>query len=280
MSSSGGEFSSDLFGEDEGALSPTAPSEGATQEPPVLEAQVEGFQEPSSLFAQEGETESTPVLSTAPVSDFYSLRILGFLTAAQQEKLEDLAHRTGIEGSRVQWELSFKVGRFLLPRVGEYVLIYWLQALRDWSVEFQISQVASEVGEGTSDAGLLSENKPCLQLEEVRPFLSAPEKIPMTFLPQNLSWDEAHLPTDALWVSALFRRPMPINGREWQDSAEFLDLLERLQRQLAHKAFYRKVSQLTHLQVSTFPVRMPSSSFLWERVVLCGVVVWEPEKKI
>lgn len=225
------------------------------------EAAPEAFELPASETGPIAElrnfSENLPIGAPVVQAEFpFSLKIIGELTPAEQEKLTDLLGRENMGIRAIDLEPQFAAGRVLIPRISEFAGVLIAQALRAARVEiilapsdsvFATEDTASPDQPGSYAKRTTAESK-------VFGAGSHPaEDIAITTL-SVLPEIPHYVVIDVVTASAALKT----TAVEAEGSTEYLELMDKLKQELRYKAYRKGATAILNFEISLTPLSGPS----------------------
>ena len=194
---------------------------------------------------------------TAPVAAAFpfSLLIEGRLKPDEQEKLLDLISKEKIGIRAMDLELQLQKGKILIPRISEYAGIMIVQALRGVSAEMKLapSDQIFSTADTRSEVTVEKESHTLSSIAGASPFEHPAENIPVTS-ERQLPGTMAGIMIDTVTASAMLKSTTV----EMETSAEYLEILENLKRELKYKAYHRGGTAVVGFSVTLSPLSIPT----------------------
>ncbi len=206
---------------------------------------IPSFETPPSMDTMEPVKQFSEQIVAAPSSVQaafpFSLVITGPLTPQEKEKLLDILSREKMGIQEMDLEPQLQSGKILIPRISEYAGVMIIQAMR--GTRAKMSLAPSD--QMTESALASSESHASYSGGELHPV----EKIPtsQTLIPG------AH-PIDALVASATLRS----NIVEAENSSEYQEILEALQREIKYKAYRKGANAVMSLTIQLVQLDLPT----------------------
>jgi hypothetical protein len=186
-----------------------------------------------------------------PASFPFSLMVEGHLTPAEQEKLLDILSRENMGIRELDLETQFQCGKLLIPRVSEYAGVLLVHALRTAAVEIKL--VPSDLGELIANSP-----EPTTQATSasqlVAPDLSHPAEQVRVTQTDSLP-DLAQFEVIGIMTASAILKTETI---EAESSAQYLELLEGLTREMKFKAFRKGAVGIVKFQTQLTALRSPT----------------------
>lgn len=221
------------------------------------------------------EESSPPGKGDAPASFSFSLMIEGPLKPEEREKLLDVLSRENLGIREVDLEPQFESGRVLIPRISEYAGILLVQALRNARASMRLGPSERIFAtESTRDEGLDGSIGASSADAKTLAIMSSPASLT----------DPSH-PAEAIAISTAPSMPnilLPVvidtvtasatlTGRtvEMEESGEYQQVLDNLQRELKFKAFRKGAEAIVGFKIQLTPLHVPTQY----RLLLSGVAI-------
>jgi uncharacterized protein YbjQ (UPF0145 family) len=185
----------------------------------------------------------------------FSLRIEGHLKPEEQEKLVDLISKEKMGIRAMDLELQFKTGHVLIPRISEYAGVLLVQALRGTNAEMKLapSDQVFSTSDTKEEAIPERESHTVSSIGDASPFEHPAEHIPVTS-EHHLSGFSPGTVIDTVAASATIKA-MSV---EMETSAEYLEILENLKRELKYKAHHKGGTAVVDFKVTLSPLSIPT----------------------
>ncbi len=208
-----------------------------------------------------------------PASFPFSLLIQGFLRPEERDRLLDILSRENMGIREMDLEPQLASGKILIPRISEYAGVLLVQALRGAKAQiklgpsdtiFATADTRSESEEGLSEVS--GESSSSYSSEISHPA----EQIPLT-TDEKLSHLIHFSIIDTLMASATLKATVI----EAESSAEYLDIVEALQREIKYKAYRKGAHGVINFKIQLNQLSSPTHY----RILAMGTAI-KPENSI
>jgi hypothetical protein len=199
-------------------------------------------------YSEKLATSSNIAVAATP----FSLLIEGFLQTHEREALVQILSRENLGIREVELEPQFVAGKILIPRISEYAGVLIVQTLRNANARMRLGP--SErifVSKDADDAGdaLIYSDHPDAELLLTEAGDSPADRIPLTS-EAGISGRKVLDTLDTLHASLNVKAAHVAHPQ----SAIFLDLLEKLKRQLKFQAHHRGANALLSFKYELHPL--------------------------
>jgi uncharacterized protein YbjQ (UPF0145 family) len=240
----------------QGEGSQTRGTAGGGSSPQSAAPQSAATPPPTALELLKEFSERVPVGKPAVQAAFpFSLSIRGELAPEEKERILDILARENMGIREVDLEPQLAAGRILIPRISEFAGVMLVQAFRAIKAEMKLGP-SDEIysTEATRDP---AESRALAPETKTHTYSAEPthpaERIPVTSLP-SLPELPNYVVLEVLTASAA----MTSRAVEAENSAEYQELLENLQREIRYRAFLKGASAVVNFQVNLTSLGMPS----------------------
>ncbi len=247
------------------------PKPDAPTEPPIKQTHLSDQQAPRSPMEKVRQFSDNINLgkASAPAAFPFSLRISGRLAPEEKARLLDIVSRENMGIREIDLEPQLDGDEVLIPRISEYAGVLLVSALRSAQVHMRLGpadeiysalanreDTATEValedsGQRESHSSSANPNHPA-------------ERIPLTAA-DSLPGMLPHVVIDAVTASVSLRTLTV----ETENSSEYQNALEALQRELKYKAFRKGAQGIVNFSIQLTPLSMPTHY----RLLLVGSAV-------
>lgn len=188
-----------------------------------------------------------------PAAFPFSLLISGHLEDHEKARLIDILSRENMGIREIDLEPQLATGKILIPRISEYAGVVLIQALRSANVKFRFGP--SDSIYSTDDTKELPYQNETVEHRNylMQDDLAQAEQIPVTPATTLPSVKDFKV-IDTLTASAVLKS----NAVEAENTAEFQDLVEALQRELKYKAHRRGADAIIQFKVDLTVLASPS----------------------
>lgn len=243
---------------------PSLVAEGA---PPFMDAPATTAPSPSppqqsrtALDQIKMYSENSTVKATVPAAFPFSLMIHGALRPEEKEKLLTLLSEENMGFREIDLEPQLANNRILIPRISEYAGILLIQALRGTRAQIRFgpsdtifstedTRSSSEEGADEVDENLSSFTSDFSHPAESIP-VSSSDRISDVSPIRTTQYEVV----DTLTASATLKSKTV----EAENSTEYQQIIEALQRELKYKAFHKGASSIIHFKIQLTSLSSPT----------------------